>query len=84
MSSIYDYEQRLIRYRRTIKRLRNGEAALRFLDHLGALGLSTARVAKYASHLPILLRKTDFELQDIQRVDAERVVAWINSQAYKE
>jgi integrase/recombinase XerD len=83
-SGIYDYEQRLVRYRRTIKRLRNGETALRFLDHLGALGLSTARVAKYASHLPILLRKIDFELQDIQRVDAERVVAWINSQAYKE
>lgn len=37
MSSIYDYEERLIRYWRTTKPLRNGEVALCFLDHMGAL-----------------------------------------------
>jgi len=36
------------RDRRLMEKLRNGELALRFLDHLSAVGLSTARVAKYA------------------------------------
>jgi integrase len=84
MSAIYDYEQRLVRYRRSIKTLKNGELALKFLDHLGALGLSTARVAKYASHIPVLLRVIDFDLKEAAREDVERVVAWINSRPHKE
>ena len=55
-SEIYDYDERLERYKRIIKGLRNGGLALKFLDHLAALGLSVARVSKYASHLPALLR----------------------------
>ncbi|MBS7640084.1 hypothetical protein KEJ12_00325 [Candidatus Bathyarchaeota archaeon] len=40
-SEIYDYEERLERYRRIIARFgHNGEIALRFLDHLASLGLS--------------------------------------------
>ena len=81
---IYDYEERLRRYRRIIKRLRNGELALRFLDHLSALGLSVARVSKYASHLPPLLRVIDFEPAEATRQDVEKVVAWINNQPFKE
>jgi len=72
---IYDYEERLRRYRRVIKRLRNGGLALRFLDHLSALGLSVARVSKYASHLPPLLRVIDFEPAEATRQDVEKVVA---------
>ena len=83
-NGIYDYEERLRRYRRIIKRLRNGELALRFLDHLAALGLSVARVSKYASHLPPLLRVIDFDPAEATRQDVEKVVAWINSQPFKE
>ena len=81
---IYDYEERLRRYKRIIKCLRNSGLALRFLDHLAVLGLSVARISKYASHLPALLRVIDFDLADATREDVERVVAWINSQPYKE
>jgi len=83
-SEIYDYDERLERYRRIIKCLRNGELTLRFLDHLGALGLSVARVSKYASHLPALLRVIDFDLADATRKDVEKVVAWINRQPHRE
>ena len=83
-SEIYDYEERLQRYRRAIKRLRNGDLALRFLDHMAALGLSVARVSKYASHLLVLLRVIDFDLKEATRSDVERVVAWINRQPYRE
>ncbi|MEM4474741.1 MAG: hypothetical protein QXY75_07185, partial [Candidatus Bathyarchaeia archaeon] len=56
-SEIYDYDERLERYRRIIAGFgRNGEAALRFLDHLASLGLSIARLSKVASHIPALLR----------------------------
>ncbi|MEM1673908.1 MAG: hypothetical protein QXF23_01010 [Candidatus Bathyarchaeia archaeon] len=52
-SEIYDYEERLERYRRIIARFgHNGEIALRFLDHLASLGLSTAKLSKVASHIP--------------------------------
>ena len=84
MSDIYDYEERIQRFRRKIKDLRNGELALHFLDHLEALELATATVSKYAGHLPALLRAVDFDLQEATRRDVERVVAWINRQPYKE
>lgn len=83
-SEIYDYEGRLRRYKRAIGKLGNGDLALRFLDHLLALGLSKARVAKYAGHLPALLRVVDFDPAKATRGDVERVVAWINSQPYRE
>jgi len=81
---IYDYDERLERYKRIIKELRNSGLALKFLDHLSALGLSVARVSKYASHLPPLLRVIDFEPAKATRQDVEKVVAWINSQPYRE
>ncbi|MCL2643567.1 MAG: site-specific integrase [Candidatus Bathyarchaeota archaeon] len=81
--SIYDYEQRLLRARRSIKLLRNGEISLQFLDHLNTLGLSVGRVAKYAVHLPSLLRVIDVDLQTITKADVKRVVADINSSQNK-
>ena len=84
MLEIYDYEERIQRFRRRIKDLRNGELALHFLDHLEALELAPATVSKYAGHLPALLRAVDFDLQEATRRDVERVVAWISRQPYKE
>ena len=60
-SQIYDYGERLKRYRRIIVGLNNGDIALRFLDHLASLGLSEGRMSNYASHLPALLRVIDFD-----------------------
>lgn len=81
---IYDYERILKRCKRNIQGLRNGEVALRFLDHMSALGLSTARVAKYGTKLVVLLRVIDKDLKDVSREDVERVVAWINGKPHKE
>ena len=47
----------------------NGGLALRFSDHIVALGLSVARVSKYAGHLPALLRVIDFDLKKAARED---------------
>ena len=79
----YDYDERLEWYRRIIKELKNAKLALKFLDHLSALGLSVARVSKYASHLPASLRVIDFNPINATRNDVEKVVAWINSQPYR-
>jgi hypothetical protein len=77
--SIYDYKERLEQYRRIIAGFgANGEIAIRFLDHLVSLGLSTARISKIASHIPALLRVIDFDLRNATRADVERVVAWVN------
>jgi integrase/recombinase XerD len=81
---VHDYEQSLKRSKRTLQGLRNGEVSLRFLDHMSALGLSTARVAKYGTKLVVLLRVIDKDLKDVSREDVERVVAWINGQPHKE
>lgn len=67
------------RYRRQIAKLRNGELALRFLDHLACLGLSQAALSNYASHLVAVLRLIDFDMAKATRSDVERVVAAINS-----
>jgi len=81
---IYEFETAIKRYRSIIARLRNGEKALSFLDHMASLGLSKASLAKYAGHLITLLRVIDFDLERATRKDVERVVAWVNSQRFKE
>jgi len=75
---IYDFEERLERYRQAIAKLRNGETALRFLDHLASLGLSKAALSNYAAHLLAVLRLVDFDLAEARRSDVEKVVAKIN------
>jgi hypothetical protein len=79
LGEIYDYEERLKRYRRIIAGFgANGETALRFLDHLGSLGLTVARISKYACHIPAILRLVNFNLAEATRSDIKRVVAAIN------
>ena len=84
MNSIHDYSGRLKRYKSNISKMRYGSLALKFLDHLGALGLSQGRIVKYAELLPPLLRIINFDPTKATRQDVEGVVAWINSQPYKE
>ncbi|MEM1586752.1 MAG: hypothetical protein QXX99_00090 [Candidatus Bathyarchaeia archaeon] len=82
---IHGFEGRLEGYRRIIAGFgHNDEVTLRFLDHLFSLGLSVARVCKYADHAIALLRVIDFELEKATKRDVERIVAWINRQPYKE
>ena len=75
---IYDFEQRIARYRRVIAGLRNGDVALRMLDHLASLGLSAAAISNHAAHLVAVLRLIDFDVGMATRSDVERVVAKIN------
>jgi len=84
MIDLHGYSERLERFKRNISKLKHGRLALKFLDHLAALGLSQGRIVKYAEHLPPLLRVMDFNPKEAKRGDIEGVVAWINSQPYKE
>ncbi|MGB9914783.1 MAG: tyrosine-type recombinase/integrase [Candidatus Bathyarchaeales archaeon] len=80
MNDIYDYPQRIARYRRAIAKFgENGQLALRFLDHITSQCLSQARISKTASHIPALLRLINFRLADATRADVERVVAAIHA-----
>jgi len=82
---VYDFAERIARYRRIIAKLRNGEVALRLLDHLASLGLSEAAICSQASHIIAVLRLTDFDLASASRSDVERVIAKINgNRAWKE
>jgi len=84
MIDIHGYSERLKRFKRNISKLKYGSLALKFLDHLAALGLSQGRIVKYAELLSPLLRIIDFNPRKAKREDVERVVAWINSQPYRE
>ncbi|MEM2999077.1 MAG: tyrosine-type recombinase/integrase, partial [Candidatus Bathyarchaeia archaeon] len=46
---------------------------------MASQGLSQARIAKYACHIPPLLKLIDFRLADATRADAERVVSAIHA-----
>ncbi|MCL2477619.1 tyrosine-type recombinase/integrase [Candidatus Bathycorpusculum sp.] len=81
---IHDYEQHLKRSRYNLKAMLNGGVALQFLDHLLALGLSLARVSKYANHLTPLLRMINVDLKTITKTEVEAVVAVINGCRQKE
>jgi site-specific recombinase XerD len=81
---IHNYQQSLNRTQRTLKTMQNGKLALQFLDHLGALGLSLARVTKYATHLPPLLRMINIDLKVMTKTDVEAIVATINGCDQKE
>ncbi|MEM2939860.1 MAG: hypothetical protein QXU95_06305 [Candidatus Bathyarchaeia archaeon] len=73
---IHGFERRLEGYRRIIAGFsHNGEVTLRFLNHLLSLGLSVARVCKYADHAIALLRVINFNLEEATRRDIEQVVA---------
>ncbi|MEM2108781.1 MAG: tyrosine-type recombinase/integrase [Candidatus Bathyarchaeia archaeon] len=78
-SEVYDYPQRIARYKRHIANLRNGELAIKLLDHLTCLGLSQAALSNYASHLIAILRLINFDAAKATRTDIERIVAAINS-----
>ena len=58
--------------------MRNGDVALRLLDHLASLGLSPAALSSNAAHLVAVLRLIDFDVAEATRGDVERVVAKIN------
>ncbi|MEM3479351.1 MAG: tyrosine-type recombinase/integrase [Candidatus Bathyarchaeia archaeon] len=75
---IYDFARRVERYRRIIAGLRNGDIALRLLDHLASLGLSEAALSNQAAHLIAVLHLIDFDVREATRGDVERVVAKIN------
>jgi hypothetical protein len=66
-AEIYDFEQRIARYRRLIAGLRNGDVALRMLDHLASLGLSAAAISNHAAHLVAVLRLVDFDVEKATR-----------------
>jgi len=80
---IHNYAHCLARHRQNIAKLPNGELALHFLDHLGALDLSVARVTKYALHMPVLLRMINTDLRTITKTELEAIVAAINGSSQK-
>ena len=84
MLTVHNYDKRLEGHIKTILGLKNGKLALSFLNHLKALGLSKARITKYANYLTTLLRIIDFDLKKATKKDVERVAGWINSQNYAE
>ncbi|MEM0328535.1 MAG: tyrosine-type recombinase/integrase [Thermoproteota archaeon] len=84
MDEIYNFDVAIGRYRRVIAGLKHGALALSFLDHIASFSLSKASLAKYAGHLITILRAMDFDPVAATRKDVERIVAWINSQPYKE
>ena len=49
--------------------MRYDRLALKFLDHLGVLGLSQGRIVKYAERLWLLLRIMDFNPKEATRED---------------
>jgi len=81
---IHGVAERLKRARVRLGGLSHGSLLLGFIDHLESLGLSPARVLKYANHLCKIFRHIPFDPANATRRDVERVVAWINRQPYRE
>jgi len=79
---IYNYPRRLEKHRQALAKMRNGQLTLAFLDHLLVLGLSIARVSKYAAHLRTLLRIIDYKPREATKQDVEKIVAWIQKENY--
>jgi len=75
MNSIHDYSRRLKRYKSNISKTRYDSLALKFLDHLSALGLSQGRIVKYAELLLPLLKIINFDSTEATRQDVKGVVA---------
>ncbi|MEM4521066.1 MAG: tyrosine-type recombinase/integrase, partial [Candidatus Bathyarchaeia archaeon] len=83
-ADIHEAGKRLEAARARLSGLEHSELLLKFLDHLGSLGLSKARVLKYANHLFKIFRHVAFDPSAATKHDIERVVAWINRQPYRE
>ncbi|MEM0049142.1 MAG: hypothetical protein QXW39_01210 [Candidatus Bathyarchaeia archaeon] len=61
---IYDFARRVECYRRIIAGLRNGDIALRLLDHLASLGFSETALSNQAAHLIAVLNLIDFDVRE--------------------
>ena len=83
-ADIHGVGKRLEAARARLSGLEHSKLLLKFLDHLESLGLSKARVLKYANHLSKIFRYVAFDPSAATKHDIERVVAWINRQPYRE
>jgi integrase len=81
---LYNYPRRLEKNKQALAKMRNGQVALAFLDHLFVLGLSLARVSKYSAQLRTILRLINFPPKDATKQDIEKIVAWIQEKDYAE
>ncbi|MEM1507295.1 MAG: hypothetical protein QXS05_04620 [Candidatus Bathyarchaeia archaeon] len=83
-ADIHDVVKRLEAARSRLSQLPYNEILLSFLDHLESLGLSRARVLKYATSLCTIYRHVPFDPANASKRDIERIVAWVNRQPYRE
>ena len=84
MKDLYGYAEGLERAKRRLSKYGNADLLLGFIGHLEALGLSAGRIVKYANHLCTIFRNVPFDPSSASKADVEKVIAWINSQPYKE
>ena len=54
----------------------------RFIDHLGTMGVSKGRLAKYLFHLKNFAEHLGTSIEDAKRADIEHFVSWLNSANY--
>jgi len=72
---LYNYPRRLEKNKQALAKMRNGQVALAFLDHMFVLGLSQARVSKYSAHLRTILRLINLPPKDATKQDIGKIVA---------
>jgi len=71
-ADIHGVGKRLEAARARLSGLEHSELLLKFLDHLESLGLSKARVLKYANHLSKIFRHVAFDPSAATKHDVER------------
>jgi site-specific recombinase XerD len=83
---IYDYEFAL---QNAYKRLdeskisqHDREIIRKFIDHIGCMGVSKGRLAKYLFHLKNFAEHPGTGIEDARRTDIERFVSWLNGANY--
>ncbi|MEM3466253.1 MAG: hypothetical protein QW566_07265, partial [Candidatus Jordarchaeales archaeon] len=72
-ADIHDVVKRLEAARSRLSQLPYNEILLSFLDHLESLGLSRARVLKYATSLCTIYRHVPFDPANASKRDIERI-----------
>jgi hypothetical protein len=72
---IYHFSTRIKNHRKALATLENGQMALDLLDHFAVLGLSPARISKYATELRTLLKHANFNPKSVTKKEVEKVVA---------
>jgi hypothetical protein len=87
---LYNSSRRLLLMKNKLKEMKDGDKAIKFLEHLEAKGLNTLTVLKYSTQLPRIMKELGINADKkqveefIRKINMEQNYTFRTKRAYKQ